>query len=73
MLLYSYRTLKGAIEYILDLSARFVDGRLSAQKLVEMSDEEVKAALIAVRGIGEWTVGAFIGIPTSRITDFVSC
>jgi DNA-3-methyladenine glycosylase II len=42
--------------YILDLAARFADGRLSSERLVKMTDEEVMEQLIAVRGIGKWTV-----------------
>jgi DNA-3-methyladenine glycosylase II len=38
-------------EYLQDLSSRFADGRLTAEKLIAMSDEEMRAALIAVRGV----------------------
>jgi DNA-3-methyladenine glycosylase II len=44
------------VEYILGLAERFLDGRLQASKLWEMEDEEVKKALLDVRGIGLWTV-----------------
>lgn len=43
-------------EYILDLARRFADGRLSAEKLVKLSDEELIEELVAIRGIGKWTV-----------------
>jgi DNA-3-methyladenine glycosylase II len=46
-------------EYILDLAARFSDGRLDPTKLIAMSDEEVMEHLVAVRGIGRWTVEMF--------------
>lgn len=46
-------------EYLLDISARFADGRLSAEKLMVMSDQEVYDSLIAVRGIGPWSVEMF--------------
>lgn len=46
-------------EYLLDLSARFADGRLTAEKLVNSTDEEMREALIAVRGIGQWTCDMF--------------
>lgn len=46
-------------EYVLDISARFADGRLSAEKLLDMSDQEVYDALIQVRGIGPWSVEMF--------------
>lgn len=41
-----------------DLSARFADGRLSTQKLLEANDDELAQMLIEVRGIGR--VGLFI-------------
>jgi DNA-3-methyladenine glycosylase II len=46
-------------EYVQDLATRFVDGRLSAKQLMNMSDEEVMKALCEVRGIGKWTVEMF--------------
>ena len=46
-------------EYIQGLAEYFVDGRLTAEKLVKMTDEEVMEALVAVRGIGRWTVEMF--------------
>jgi hypothetical protein len=36
-----------------DLAARFADGRLSTEKLVEANDEELTEMLTAVRGIGK--------------------
>lgn len=46
-------------EYVQDLATRFADGRLSAKKLLSMSDEEVLETLCEVRGIGKWTVQMF--------------
>ncbi|KAG8898956.1 hypothetical protein FRC00_002105 [Tulasnella sp. 408] len=46
-------------EYIMDLATRFSDGRLSAKKLAEGTDEEVYDMLIQVKGIGPWTVEMF--------------
>lgn len=37
---------------VTDLAARFADGRLSTQKLMEAEDEELYEMLTAVRGIG---------------------
>lgn len=36
-----------------DLAKRFEDGRLSAAKLAQWSDEDMEENLIAVRGIGK--------------------
>src|SRR5438034_909569 len=56
-------TLRGAglsrnkIAAIKDLAAKTIDGTVpSARALAKMSDEEIIGRLIAVRGIGRWTV-----------------
>ncbi|KAG8757252.1 hypothetical protein FRC12_010352 [Ceratobasidium sp. 428] len=46
-------------EYVLDLAARFADGRLSTEKLAKATDTELEEMLVAVRGIGKWTVDMF--------------
>ncbi|KAI8972201.1 DNA glycosylase [Trametes punicea] len=46
-------------EYVLDLAARFADGRLSTRKLLEADDDELHTMLTEVRGIGRWTVDMF--------------
>ncbi|KAJ3529786.1 hypothetical protein NM688_g7806 [Phlebia brevispora] len=46
-------------EYVLDLAARFADGRLSTELLMEADDEALYEMLTAVRGIGRWTVDMF--------------
>ena len=59
-------------EYVQDLALRFSDGRLSARALMLMSDDEVMAALTAVRGIGRWTVEMFM-IFTLRRPNVLPC
>ncbi|KAI5889661.1 DNA glycosylase [Schizophyllum commune H4-8] len=46
-------------EYIQDLARRFADGSLSTDKLLQATDEELAEMLIAVKGIGRWTVDMF--------------
>ncbi|EJD03373.1 DNA glycosylase [Fomitiporia mediterranea MF3/22] len=46
-------------EYVQDLAARFADGRLSNEKIMQANDEELYEMLTAVRGIGKWTVDMF--------------
>ena len=46
-------------EYIKGLAERFVSGELSAEMLIEASDEEVFEKLTAVRGLGRWSVEMF--------------
>ncbi|KAG8826434.1 hypothetical protein FRB91_007479 [Serendipita sp. 411] len=46
-------------EYIQDLAKHFADGRLSAEKIWNASDEELRDSLISVRGVGPWTIDMF--------------
>jgi DNA-3-methyladenine glycosylase II len=48
------------VEYVRDLALHFQDGRLSAERLAAASDDEVLAALTAVRGIGRWTAEMYL-------------
>jgi DNA-3-methyladenine glycosylase II len=47
-------------EYIADLAQHFADGRIHVRRWPEMSDEEVIAELVEVRGIGRWTAEMFL-------------
>jgi DNA-3-methyladenine glycosylase II len=47
-------------EYIADLAQHFADGRIHVQRWPEMSDEEIIAELVEVRGIGRWTAEMFL-------------
>jgi DNA-3-methyladenine glycosylase II len=47
-------------EYIVDLARRFADGLVHPYKWPEMTDEEVIADLVQVRGIGRWTAEMFL-------------
>src|SRR4029077_20645642 len=57
-------TRKGAT--VRALAERFVDGRLSEAALERMTDEEVEAALTAVKGIGPWSAHGFLLIALNR-------
>lgn len=46
-------------EYIQGLAEKFENGELSTQMLLRASDEEVMEKLIAVRGLGKWSVEMF--------------
>ena len=46
--------------YIWDLAAQFAEGRLRPASWGEMSDAEVIADLVRVRGIGRWTAEMFL-------------
>jgi DNA-3-methyladenine glycosylase II len=47
-------------EYIVDLARRFADGLVHPYRWDEMTDEEVIADLVQVRGIGRWTAEMFL-------------
>lgn len=46
-------------EYVQDLARKFANGDLSSEKLLSANDDELAEMLIAVRGIGRWTVDMF--------------
>jgi DNA-3-methyladenine glycosylase II len=48
------------LAYLRDLSRRVVDGSLKLGALSAMEDEDVIAALTAVKGIGRWTAEMFL-------------
>jgi DNA-3-methyladenine glycosylase II len=45
---------------VIELAGHFAAGRLSTEALLTAPDEDVLAALTAVRGIGKWTVDMFL-------------
>lgn len=45
---------------------RFIDGRLSADALQKLPDQEIEARLTTISGIGPWTVQGFLIIAFSR-------
>lgn len=48
------------VEYIRDLAAHFVSGKVDPSRFDEQSDEEIIAELIDIRGIGRWTAEMFL-------------
>ena len=46
--------------YFRSLAQHFMDGSFPDKKLKSMTDEEIIAALIPVKGIGRWTVEMFL-------------
>jgi DNA-3-methyladenine glycosylase II len=54
------------------LAERFQDGRLSDAALERMTDEEVDAALTAVKGIGPWSAHGFLLIALNRPDVFLT-
>ena len=54
------------------LAERFADGRLSDAALERMTDEEVVAALTAVKGIGPWSARGFLLVALNRPDVFLT-
>ncbi|KAM0432438.1 hypothetical protein ACHAPT_004982 [Fusarium lateritium] len=57
-------------EYIKGLAEKFASGELSARMLHDASDEEVMEKLIAVRGLGKWSVEMFACFGLKRMDVF---
>lgn len=57
-------------EYIQGLAQKFADGELSAALLADASDEEVMERLVAVRGLGRWSVEMFCCFGLKRMDVF---
>ena len=43
------------VDYLLDLSTHFIEGRLRPDRWPEMDDEAIITELTAIRGVGRWT------------------
>ena len=48
------------VEYLVDLALHFDSGALHVKSWESMSDDEIVAELIAIRGIGRWTAEMFL-------------
>jgi DNA-3-methyladenine glycosylase II len=48
------------VEYLRDLATRIKDGRLDLRRLKDLSDEDVCAELVEVKGIGRWSAEMFL-------------
>ena len=57
-------------EYISGLAEKFASGELTAQMLVSASDEELIEKLVAVRGLGRWSVEMFACFGLKRMDVF---
>jgi DNA-3-methyladenine glycosylase II len=55
------------IEYIRDVARRIVRGKLDLAALAGAPDEEVLETLIAIKGIGPWTVHMFLIFALRRV------
>lgn len=53
--------------YLRDLAEHIVDGELPIDHLAELSDEKVYDALIAVKGLGRWSIDMFLMFHLGRL------
>jgi DNA-3-methyladenine glycosylase II len=51
---------RAKVVYLRDLAEHIEDGELDLEQLRELPDEEVSARLIAVKGLGRWSVDMFL-------------
>ncbi len=51
---------RAKVAFLRDLAEHVEDGELRLDELAELPDEEVAAQLIAVKGLGPWTVDMFM-------------
>jgi DNA-3-methyladenine glycosylase II len=57
-------------EYLAGLAQQFADGDLSASMLLSSPDEAVVEKLVAVRGLGKWSVEMFLCFALKRMDVF---
>jgi DNA-3-methyladenine glycosylase II len=57
-------------EYISGLAEKFASGEFTAEGLVSASDEELIEKLVAVRGLGRWSVEMFACFGLKRMDVF---
>lgn len=53
--------------YVLDLAAHIKQGKLNIERLPSLSNNEIIAELVAVKGIGEWTAHMFLMFALGRL------
>ena len=53
-------------DYLYDLSRKFSEGFITPEKFPEMTDEEIREHLVAVKGIGVWTADMFLMFTLGR-------
>ncbi|HWN82408.1 MAG TPA: DNA-3-methyladenine glycosylase 2 family protein, partial [Candidatus Udaeobacter sp.] len=51
---------RAKVEYLRDLALRIKDGRLDLAQLKDLSDEDICAELVEVKGIGRWSAEMFL-------------
>lgn len=53
--------------YLRDLCQHVVEGKLNLRSVAKLSDDDITRALVAVKGIGEWTAHMFMMFSLGRL------
>ena len=53
-------------KYLKDLAAGFLEGRIQPSRFARLSNEEIIAALVSLRGVGRWTTEMFLIFSLNR-------
>src|SRR5207248_9874487 len=56
----------GKVSYVKDLAERVASGALPLEHIAQMADDDIIAALVAVKGIGKWTAEMFLIFSLAR-------
>jgi DNA-3-methyladenine glycosylase II len=51
---------RAKVQFLRSLAEHLISGQLELERVAELSDEEVIAELIAVKGLGPWTADMFL-------------
>ena len=57
---------RAKVQFLRSLAEHVISGELELERLDELSDEEVDAELVAVKGIGTWTADMFLMFQLER-------
>jgi len=57
---------RGKASFLLDLAAKFADGTVDPRRFARMGDAEIGDLLMAVKGIGPWSVDMFLMFGLTR-------
>lgn len=55
------------MKYLKDLASKFLDGTVNPRNFNKMTDEEISAHLISVKGVGVWTAQMFLIFTLNRM------
>ena len=57
-------------KYIIDIARAFIEKDINPRRIPKMSDEEIREAMLAIYGIGNWSVDMFLLFTLNRTDIF---